>query len=78
MLVDVQSTDDWENNPLECIKAQTRIKLRHISTEKHLHSHDHRPPVSDVDEVSAYGMAGFLGDANDDWYVEIDQHMYMP
>ena len=52
-----------------------RIRLRHIATERNLHSHDHRPPVSDVDfqnEVSAYGMAGFLGDANDDFYVEIE------
>lgn len=52
-----------------------RIKLRHISTEKHVHSHDIRPPVSDVDfqnEVSAYGMPGFAGDANDDWIVEIE------
>jgi dolichyl-phosphate-mannose-protein mannosyltransferase len=51
-----------------------RIKLRHTATEKHLHSHDHRPPVSEVDfqnEVSAYGLKGFVGDANDDWIVEI-------
>lgn len=51
-----------------------RVKLQHITTEKHLHSHDFRPPVSDVDfqnEVSAYGMPGFAGDANDDWWVEI-------
>lgn len=66
---------DWENNPLEYIKADMRIKFRHIATEKHLHSHDHRPPVSEVDfqnEVSAYGMAGFVGDSNDDWFVEIE------
>ncbi|KAF5387460.1 hypothetical protein D9757_007809 [Collybiopsis confluens] len=44
--------------------------------EKHLHSHDVRPPVSEVDfqnEVSAYGAPGFAGDANDDWIVEIDE-----
>ena len=66
---------DWENNPLVYITAEMRVKLHHITTEKHLHSHDHRPPISDVDfqnEVSAYGMAGFAGDANDDWFVEID------
>ena len=66
---------DWENSPLEYITPGMRIKLRHIATEKHLHSHDHRPPVSDVDfqnEVSAYGMPGFQGDANDDWFVEIE------
>ncbi|KIM79512.1 glycosyltransferase family 39 protein [Piloderma croceum F 1598] len=65
---------DWQSQPLQLLKPQMRIKLRHIETDKALHSHDVRPPVSDVDfqnEVSAYGMAGFIGDANDDWYLEI-------
>jgi dolichyl-phosphate-mannose-protein mannosyltransferase len=58
------------------IENGARVKLRHISTDKNLHSHDFRPPVSEVDfqnEVSAYGMAGFSGDANDDWVVEIEK-----
>ncbi|KAF8075850.1 glycosyltransferase family 39 protein [Lyophyllum atratum] len=66
---------DWTSEPLSYIKGGMRIKLQHIVTEKHLHSHDIRPPVSDVEfqnEVSAYGMPGFAGDANDDWYVEIE------
>jgi len=53
-----------------------KVRLRHIITDKSLHSHDYRPPVSDVDfqnEVSGYGMAGFIGDANDDWFVEIER-----
>ncbi|KAJ7476966.1 glycosyltransferase family 39 protein [Mycena galericulata] len=61
-------------NKLTYITDKMRVKLQHISTHKHLHSHDVRPPVSDVDfqnEVSAYGMPGFEGDANDDWWVEI-------
>ena len=66
---------DWANYPeLVYITSGSRIRLRHISTEKNLHSHDFRPPVSEVDfqnEVSAYGMAGFAGDLNDDWVVEI-------
>lgn len=52
-----------------------KVRLRHIVTDKNLHSHDYRPPVSDVDfqnEVSGYGMKGFIGDANDDWFVEIE------
>ncbi|KAJ6615547.1 glycosyltransferase family 39 protein [Mycena sp. CBHHK59/15] len=68
----------WEesdsNAPLMYITDKMRVKLQHISTDKHLHSHDVRPPVSDVDfqnEVSAYGMPGFAGDANDDWWLEI-------
>ncbi|KAL4075508.1 hypothetical protein J3A83DRAFT_1981984 [Scleroderma citrinum] len=59
---------------MEYIKDGSRIKLRHVVTEKALHTHDVRPPVSDVDfqnEVSGYGMAGFSGDLNDDWVVEI-------
>ncbi|KAF8996828.1 glycosyltransferase family 39 protein [Cyathus striatus] len=62
------------STPFTLLPHNSRIKLRHISTSKHLHSHDFRPPVSEVDfqnEVSAYGMAHFAGDANDDWYVEI-------
>ncbi|KAJ3511201.1 hypothetical protein NLJ89_g4233 [Agrocybe chaxingu] len=67
---------DWENEPLHYITPGMRLKFRHIATEKHLHSHDMRPPVSDVDfqnEVSAYGMANFAGDANDDWILEIER-----
>lgn len=58
------------------ITSGSRIKLRHTSTEKNLHSHDFRPPVSEVDfqnEVSAYGLPGFAGDMNDDWVVEIEK-----
>ncbi|KAF8632407.1 hypothetical protein AX17_004848 [Amanita inopinata Kibby_2008] len=66
---------DWRNIPIIHVKPGMRIKLRHMTTEKHLHSHDVRPPISDVDfqnEVSAYGMPGYTGDANDDWFVEIE------
>ena len=40
----------------EFIPDGARVKLRHIATEKSLHAHDFRPPVSEVDfqnEVSA-------------------------
>ncbi|KAI5997088.1 glycosyltransferase family 39 protein [Pisolithus albus] len=65
---------DYEHQPIEYITHGSRIKLRHIVTDKALHSHDVRPPVSDVDfqnEVSGYGLTGFTGDLNDDWVVEI-------
>ncbi|KDQ65152.1 glycosyltransferase family 39 protein [Jaapia argillacea MUCL 33604] len=70
---------DWEEQPLTYIPSGSRIKLRHLLTQKHLHSHDYRPPVSDVDfqnEISAYGMPGFAGDANDDWYLELESDSY--
>ncbi|KAF8627686.1 hypothetical protein AX15_004295 [Amanita polypyramis BW_CC] len=67
---------DWSKIPITYVTPGMRIKLRHIATDKHLHSHDIRPPVSDVDfqnEVSAYGMRDFAGDANDDWFLEIEK-----
>ncbi|KAL0948909.1 hypothetical protein HGRIS_009018 [Hohenbuehelia grisea] len=72
---DGEEPHDWANSPLHFITPGLRVKLHHIATEKHLHSHEIRPPISDVDfqnEVSAYGMPGFMGDANDDWIVEIE------
>ena len=54
------------------------IKLYHISTDRRLHSHDVRPPVSEAEwqnEVSAYGYEGFEGDANDLFRVEIIKNM---
>lgn len=64
------------NSPLKFINNGAVIKLQHVSTSKRLHSHDVRPPISEVDyqnEVSAYGgQPGFAGDANDNWVVEIE------
>jgi dolichyl-phosphate-mannose-protein mannosyltransferase len=65
---------DWENNPVQYIYSGMKIKLEHITTYKHLHSHDVRPPISEqdfMDEVSGYGFEGFAGDANDYWILEI-------
>ncbi|TKA55636.1 hypothetical protein B0A53_02814 [Rhodotorula sp. CCFEE 5036] len=58
------------------IKDRQTLVFHHPSTHKKLHSHDVRPPVSEVDyqnEVSGYGFEGFEGDANDHWVLEIDQ-----
>lgn len=65
---------DWDNIPFEAILTGSKIRLQHAGTEKRLHSHDVRPPVSEVDfqnEVSGYGFPGFAGDANDDFIVEL-------
>ncbi|WWC88890.1 uncharacterized protein L201_003805 [Kwoniella dendrophila CBS 6074] len=64
----------WDELPIEYVLTGTKIRLEHVITEKRLHSHDVRPPVSEVDfqnEVSGYGFPGFAGDANDDFVVEI-------
>lgn len=52
---------------------KTFIRLHHAPSGKKLHSHDIRPPVSEVDfqnEVSAYGFPNFAGDANDNFQIE--------
>ena len=56
----------------------TILRLYHLTTDRRLHSHDVRPPVSEADwqnEVSAYGYEGFEGDANDLFRVEIIKSM---
>ncbi|KAJ3167910.1 hypothetical protein HDU88_001857 [Geranomyces variabilis] len=61
------------------IKHGDIIRLEHDATNMRLHSHDQRPPVTDVKgnfEVSGYGAPGFMGDSNDHWQVEL--HDYKP
>lgn len=70
----IKSINAWDN--IEPVKIQDGaiLRLYHIVTDRRLHSHDVRPPVSEADwqnEVSAYGYAGFDGDANDLFRVEI-------
>lgn len=75
----VNATDeqpaDFRSVPLTHLKDGMIVRFEHITTGKRLHSHNVRPPVSDVDwqnEVSGYGFPGFVGDANDNWQVEIE------
>lgn len=71
-----QPTIDWTTVPFEPLKHGQMIRLQHVVTTKKLHSHDIRPPVSEVDfqnEVSGYGFPGFAGDANDNWIIEIEE-----
>lgn len=52
---------NWDVLPIEHVLAGAKIRLAHVVTEKRLHSHDVRPPVSEVDfqnEVSGYGFPG--------------------
>ncbi|CAG8509907.1 2346_t:CDS:10, partial [Scutellospora calospora] len=65
-----------ETNPT-WIYHNAIIRLEHIVTKRRLHSHNVRPPVTDVEyqnEVSSYGYEGFPGDANDHWRVEITDY----
>lgn len=69
-------SDPETHLPPTPVKNHAVIVLNHVSTNKKLHSHDIRAPVTEVDyqnEVSAYGFDGFDGDANDHFQIEIDQ-----
>ena len=64
----------WDALEPENIVDGSLIRLYHITSDRRLHSHDVRAPVTEADwqnEVSAYGYAGFEGDANDLFRVEI-------
>ncbi|GAB5592199.1 hypothetical protein Unana1_07099 [Umbelopsis nana] len=66
------------SDELEWVKNGDIIRLEHVNTSPiMLHSHDHRPPVTDAEyhnEVSGYGFPNYDGDANDYWRVEIVDH----
>ncbi|KAJ6609051.1 MIR motif-containing protein [Mycena sp. CBHHK59/15] len=67
---------DVRDNALQHVPAGMRIKLQHVMSQLHLHSHAIPAPVSvgaDLQEVTAYGLIGFPGDANDDWTVELTE-----
>ncbi|KAI8870746.1 PMT-domain-containing protein [Ramicandelaber brevisporus] len=60
--------------PPEPLRSGDVIRLVHTSTNRRLHSHNVRAPVTKHDyhnEVSGYGWQGFEGDANDDFRIEV-------
>ena len=66
---------DYETTSPIYVENGMTIRLIHNITQKRLHSHDVRPPITEVDyqnEVTAYGFEGFDGDANDFFQVEIE------
>ncbi|KAK4539893.1 hypothetical protein LTR36_010287 [Oleoguttula mirabilis] len=68
----------WDTQLPEHIVDGSVLRLYHIVTDRRLHSHDVRPPLTEADwqnEVSAYGYEGFEGDANDLFRVEIVKAM---
>lgn len=74
----VLGTQAWDAIEPVPIKDGAVLRLYHVVTDRRLHSHDVRPPVSEADwqnEVSAYGYEGFEGDANDLFRVEIIKKM---
>ncbi|CEH17793.1 glycosyltransferase family 39 protein [Ceraceosorus bombacis] len=68
----------YKTGQIEFLKHGMEVRLIHRKSDKRLHSHDsNRPPITESDyqnEVTGYGFPGFLGDANDNWHVEIESH----
>lgn len=60
---------DQQCNRGEPIKCGTVLRLQHIQTRKHLHSHHFKSPLSSQQEVSAFGSDGET-DTGDHWQVE--------
>ncbi|KAJ1963826.1 hypothetical protein GGI12_001820 [Dipsacomyces acuminosporus] len=56
--------------PGQVVTYGTQIRLRHVETGRHLHSHyNYSCPKSGQNEVTAYGDAGH-SDENDHWVIE--------
>lgn len=81
-LISLYNQTDAPLTSFENLPDGTKIRLLHKVTSRRLHSHDHKPPVSENSdwqkEVSGYGFEGFDGDANDDWIIEIDKDLSKP
>ncbi|KAL7322985.1 hypothetical protein PS15p_210952 [Mucor circinelloides] len=70
----IRKVNDEEPNGIEYVKHGDIVTLQHADSNKRLHSHEIRPPMTDLEyhnEVSGYGFDDFKGDANDQWRVEI-------
>lgn len=53
----------------EPIKCGDEIRLHHATTNKNLHSHLFRSPLSGNQEISCYGDESGVGDTGDHWEV---------
>lgn len=56
----------------EQLTSGSIVRLEHTATERKLHSHDVRPPLTDnehFNEVSCYGYKNFTGDSNDHFQI---------
>jgi dolichyl-phosphate-mannose--protein O-mannosyl transferase len=57
------------------IKCGDVVRLTHLATKKNLHSHLFQSPLSNNQEVSAFGDNG-EGDEGDNWIVDCDEDFW--
>lgn len=48
----------------DVVKCGDCVRLEHMMTQKNLHTHEHRSPVTGNNEVSGYGNNGNGDDGN--------------
>ena len=68
----------WDTIAPEHVIDGSIFRLYHVTSDRRLHSHDVRAPMTEAEwqnEVSAYGYEGFEGDANDLFRLEIIKSM---
>ncbi|CAB16577.1 Dolichyl-phosphate-mannose--protein mannosyltransferase [Schizosaccharomyces pombe] len=73
-IIEHEHSQDNNRSNIELLKDGSVVRLRHVMTGRALHSHEHKPIVSNNDwqlEASAYGGFGFEGDANDLFRIQI-------
>ncbi|ORZ00978.1 glycosyltransferase family 39 protein [Syncephalastrum racemosum] len=74
-IIEKEKSTEHGIDKLEPLRDGDIIRLRHRASGKRLHSHDHKPPVSDDydyhKEVSAYGYIQLDDDPNDLWRVQV-------
>ena len=58
--------------PINCGSV---LRLEHIATEKNLHSHLFKSPLSGNQEISAFGENG-QGDTGDNWTLVCSEHFW--
>lgn len=62
---------DFENEDVQTIRNGDTVRLIHASTNRNLHSHRIKAPLTTTQwEVSAYG-SDQIADSNDEWVVEV-------
>jgi hypothetical protein len=54
----------------ELMKHGDKLRLLHLGTKKNLHSHQYQSPLSNKQEVSAFGDDG-VGDPGDEWILQV-------
>ncbi|KAF7726244.1 hypothetical protein EC973_008954 [Apophysomyces ossiformis] len=66
--------DLWNGSePVELVRNNDQIRLEHYPSTRRLHSHDHRPPMSNKPEhheVTAYGDR-YIEDPHDFWWLRV-------